>query len=161
MINRLIFREYDIRGIVPEDLDRETVYLLGQGLGTYYQERGANKVTIGRDCRLSSPDFRDELIQGLCETGLSVLDIGMVPTPLLYYSLYQQGIDGGVQITGSHNPPEYNGFKVCLGKQTIYGDEIQKLRKICEKGAFSKGVGSRKSLDVIGSYIKYFTKNIP
>ena len=155
-----IFREYDIRGIVPEDLDRETVHLLGQGLGTYYQERGATKVTIGRDCRLSSPDFRDELIQGLCETGLSVLDIGMVPTPLLYYSLYQQGIGGGVQITGSHNPPEYNGFKVCLGKQTIYGDEIQKLRKVCEKGAFPKGDGARKRLDVIRSYIKYFVNNI-
>jgi phosphomannomutase/phosphoglucomutase len=155
-----IFREYDIRGIVPEDLDGETVHLLGQGLGTYYLERGTTKVSIGRDCRLSSPGFRDELIQGLCETGLSVVDIGMVPTPLLYYSLYQQGIGGGVQITGSHNPPEYNGFKVCLGKQTIYGDEIQKLRKVCEEGAFHKGAGSFKKIDIIDSYVEYFKSNI-
>ena len=155
-----IFREYDIRGLVPEDLDRETVHLLGQGLGTYYQERGVTKVTIGRDCRLSSPEFREVLIQGLCQTGVSVLDIGMVPTPLLYYSLHQEGIDGGVQITGSHNPPEYNGFKVCLGKQTIYGDEIQKLRKLCEKGRFLKGHGNLKKVDIIKSYLKYFNNNI-
>lgn len=160
VVRARIFREYDIRGLVPDDLDRETVHLLGQGLGTYYQGRGVKKVTIGRDCRLSSPEFRDELIKGLCQTGLSVRDIGMVPTPLLYYSLHQKGVDGGIQITGSHNPPEYNGFKVCLGTQTIYGDEIQRLRKVCEKGTFRSGNGTLEKVDIIDSYLKYFSGNI-
>jgi phosphomannomutase/phosphoglucomutase len=160
VVKARIFREYDIRGLVPNDLDKETVYRLGQGLGTYYQGMGATQVALGRDCRLSSPGFRDDLTRGLCSTGLSVIDIGMVPTPLLYFSLHHLGVDGGVQITGSHNPPEYNGFKVCLGTMTIYGDEIQKVREICEKGAFSKGNGTVKNINIIDDYVKYLKNNI-
>ena len=131
-MNPYIFREYDIRGKVPEELNQETVYQLGLAFGTYYHESGAKRITLGRDCRLSSPDLRDSLRAGLVDSGVHVLDVGMVPTPLLYFSLYHLEVDGGVQITGSHNPPDYNGFKVGIGKTTIYGKEIQKFQNTFE-----------------------------
>ena len=123
-----IFREYDIRGLVPDDLNEETVHLLGLGSGTYFRERGAIRISVGQDCRLSSPDLSKWLIAGLMEAGMHIVDVGMVPTPLLYFSLHHLDLDGGIQITGSHNPPEFNGFKVCLGKTSIHGKEIQKSR---------------------------------
>lgn len=159
-MNSSSFREYDIRGKFPEDLDVDSVYRLGLSIGAYYLGNGAEKISVGRDCRLSSPDLKEALIKGFVESGIKVIDIGMVPTPVLYFSIFHLGLDGGVQITGSHNPPEYNGFKVCLGKTTIHGDEIQKIRDIYEKGRFKKGPGGLEQAEVISSYLSCLVENI-
>jgi phosphomannomutase/phosphoglucomutase len=159
-MNPHIFREYDIRGRVPEELNQETVHRLGLSFGTYYQSHGASKITLGRDCRLSSPELRDSLLRGLLEAGVDVLDLGMVPTPLLYFSLHYFDVDGGIQITGSHNPPEYNGFKISLGKVTIYGDEIQEIREIAGAGEFHNGKGRLESAEIVGHYLDYLRDNL-
>jgi len=159
-MNPHIFREYDIRGRVPEELNQETVHRLGLSFGTYYQSHGASKITLGRDCRLSSPELRDSLLHGLLEAGVDVLDLGMVPTPLLYFSLHYFDVDGGIQITGSHNPPEYNGFKISLGKVTIYGDEIQEIREIAGAGEFHNGKGRLESAEIVGHYLDYLRDNL-
>ncbi len=150
-----IFREYDIRGVVPEELNQETVHTLGLALGTYYRKKGVDRISLGRDCRLSSPMLFEALSAGLMETGLHVVDVGMVPTPLLYFSLYHLDVGGGVQITGSHNPPEFNGFKVCLEKTSIYGPEIQEVRRIADSGAFEKGQGDMEQAEIIGPYMDH------
>ncbi|MBW1731868.1 MAG: phosphomannomutase/phosphoglucomutase [Deltaproteobacteria bacterium] len=155
-----IFREYDIRGIVPEELNEQTVHQLGLAIGTYYVQKGVKKITLGRDCRLSSPSLFEGLSAGLLETGMDIVDVGMVPTPLLYFSIHHLKVDGGVQITGSHNPPEFNGFKVCLGEASIYGPEIQKVREIAESGSFTKGTGNMEKADVVTPYITYVTETI-
>ena len=155
-----IFREYDIRGIYPEELMQESVNQLGRAIGTYYLDRGARRISIGRDCRLSSPELSEWLIQSLMETGIEIVDIGMVPTPLLYFSLHELDVDGGVQITGSHNPPEFNGFKICLGDASIYGEEIQKIRRIAESGDFKYGNGKIEKADMVNAYIDYLNKDI-
>ncbi|GAG39594.1 unnamed protein product, partial [marine sediment metagenome] len=127
-----IFREYDIRGIFPQELNEETTHQLGLAIGTYYHNKGAERISVGHDCRLSSPDLSKWLIESLMESGIDLIDVGMVPTPLLYFSIHQLDMDGGVQITGSHNPPEFNGFKICLGEMSVHGKEIQKIREISE-----------------------------
>ena len=159
-MNPNIFREYDIRGRVPEELNRETAYRLGQCFGAYYRGFGAKRISLGRDCRLSSPELRLGVMEGMMDVGMDVKDVGMVPTPLLYFSLHHLAVDGGIQITGSHNPPEYNGFKICLGKTTIYGEEIQKLRRISESGSFPKGKGSVETREVIHPYREEVLKRI-
>ena len=159
-MNSSSFREYDIRGKFPEDLDVDSVYRLGLSVGTYYLGNRAEKISVGRDCRLSSPDLKEALIKGLVGSGIKVIDIGMAPTPVLYFSIFHLGLDGGVQITGSHNPPEYNGFKICLGKTTIHGDEIQKIRDIYEKGRFKKDPGGLEEAEVISSYLSCLVENI-
>ncbi len=159
-INPSIFREYDIRGIVDEDLTAEFVTDLGRAYAAYVAPEGAEKIVVGHDARLHSPMFRDSLIEGLTAAGLGVIDLGLVPTPLLYFALFHFDADGGLMITGSHNPPEYNGFKVCVGKTTISGAEIQELRAVMEKGSFPSGRGSHKSADIVGPYIDYCTQNI-
>ena len=155
-----IFREYDIRGLVPDDLGEELVKHLGLATGTYYRNKGAKRISLGQDCRLSSPDLSKWLIEGLMESGMEIVDLGMVPTPLLYFSLHQLEVDGGIQITGSHNPPEFNGFKICLGKASIYGEEIQKIGKIMESGDFSRGHGKQEKADMVGPYLRYLEQNI-
>ena len=159
-MNPNIFREYDIRGRVPEELNRETACRLGQCFGAYYRGVGAKRISLGRDCRLSSPELRLGVMEGMMDVGMDVKDVGMVPTPLLYFSLHHLAVDGGIQITGSHNPPEYNGFKICLGKTTIYGEEIQKLRRISESGSFPKGKGSVETREVIHPYREEVLKRI-
>jgi phosphomannomutase / phosphoglucomutase len=153
-LNPHIFREYDIRGKAPDELGQESAYLLGRAFGTYFQERGATRVSLGRDCRSSSPFLAEALQRGLRGTGTTVVDLGIVPTPLLYFSLHHLSVDGGIQITGSHNPPEYNGFKVCLGKTTLYGKEIQKIRKIAESGVFAEGEGGLQKEEILSSYLE-------
>jgi phosphomannomutase/phosphoglucomutase len=155
-----IFREYDIRGVVPGELNGEMAHELGLAMGTYYHDRGAGRISVGHDCRLSSPDLSKGLIDGLMECGVQVVDVSMVPTPLLYFSLHHLETDGGVQITGSHNPPEFNGFKICLGKATIYGEEIQEIRKISESGEFVRGKGKLDKADMNGPYLRYLEGNI-
>ena len=143
-MNPLIFREYDIRGMVGKDLTPDVVREIGRGYGTMMRNLGKRHVTVGRDNRLSSKDFRDAIVDGILSTGIDVTDCGLIPTPLLYFSLFHLPVDGGVQITGSHNPPEFNGFKLCVGKTTIHGKEIQHVREIIESGKLSQGKGTLK-----------------
>lgn len=159
-MNSAIFREYDIRGKFPDDLDEDTAFILGKAFGTYYHLNGAGKISVGHDCRESFPVLKDALIKGLLESGLEVTDIGMVPTPLLYFSIQELNLDGGIMITGSHNPPEYNGFKICVGTSTIHGEEIQKIRRIQEANDFKAGEGILARADVTKAYLDYLSKNI-
>ena len=148
-----IFREYDIRGIADRELPDDGVRELGRAFGTYFIRHGARRVNLARDCRLSSPRLHDALLAGVVATGCDVTDLGVVPTPLLYYSVFHLGADAGVMITGSHNPSDYNGFKVMLGKSTIHGEEIQRIRQIIETGDFAAGEGSVESYDVATPYV--------
>jgi phosphomannomutase/phosphoglucomutase len=159
-VRREIFREYDIRGIAGRDLTAETVELLGLGIGTMMRRAGRRKITVGRDCRPSSDGFRDALIAGLTATGISVVDLGVVPTPLLYYSIVQLEMEGGVMITGSHNPPEYNGFKTCLGTDSVYGEAIQGIYSLIQSLDFDRGKGSVSTADVMTHYRKYILDQI-
>jgi phosphomannomutase/phosphoglucomutase len=154
-INPFIFREYDVRGVVGKDLTAETVRLLGRGFGTYAWRRGVRSVALGRDCRLSSPGFRDAMAEGLLSTGLEVVDVGTVPTPLLYYSIHHFGCGGGVMITGSHNPPEFNGFKMCVGLSSIHGESIQEVRRLVDAGDFERGGGTLRRGGPVDSYMDY------
>ncbi|NUQ20579.1 MAG: phosphomannomutase/phosphoglucomutase, partial [Gemmatimonadaceae bacterium] len=130
-----IFRQYDIRGIVDRDLTTEAAHAVGSAYAAYLRSRGTTgAVAVGRDNRPSGGKLRDGLVKGITEQGLDVLDVGVVPTPLVYWSLHHLPVVGGIQITGSHNPPEYNGFKLCIGKQTMHGDQIQALFALQQKG---------------------------
>jgi len=131
-----IFREYDIRGIVGKDLTAETVELLGRGIGTYFRRHGRKDVALGGDCRLSTPQYAEILAGGLLDTGCSVTHLGTIPTPLLYFTMYTKPNDAGVMITGSHNPPEFNGFKMMVGKETLFGDSIQEIYALIQSGGF-------------------------
>src|ERR1700682_2852885 len=141
MLKATIFREYDIRGIADVELPDEGVTSLGHALGTYLQRHEGKKINLGRDTRLSSPRLRDALMRGLIASGCDVTDIGVVPTPVLYYSVFHLKADGGVMITGSHNPPEFNGFKTVSGATTIYGEAIQQIYRLIEAGDFATGAG--------------------
>lgn len=159
-MNPGIFREYDIRGVVDTDLTDEFVFLLGQSYATYLSRKGKRRIVLGRDGRLSSPRLRELLLGGLVSGGLEVLDIGLVPTPVFYFSLFHLDRDGGMMITGSHNPPNFNGFKICVGKDTLYGEQIQELRKIAEEKRFTKGQGSLIFQNIIPEYQEYLVRNI-
>lgn len=158
--NPKVFREYDVRGVVGSDLNDEFVRELGKAIGTYAGDRGVKSMTLGRDCRLSSAGYRSALMEGLLSTGIDVTDIGLCATPILYYSIRNLGTDGGVMITGSHNPPEFNGFKICVGPDTIYGDQIQELRAIMETGKYRSGKGAKREKDVSGSYRDHIFENV-
>ena len=153
MLKPTIFREYDIRGIAEEELLDPGIVELGRAIGTYLQRKNGNNVSLGRDCRLSSTRLRNALIQGLKESGCHVTDVGVVPTPLLYYSVFHLKTGGAVMITGSHNPSEYNGFKVVSGPSTIHGDQIQELRRMIERRDFAAGTGSEKFADIVTPYV--------
>lgn len=159
-MNPEIFREYDIRGVVGRDLTDEVVRLIGQGFATYISRQGKHRVVVGRDGRLSSPGFREALVQGMVSGGLEVVDIGVCPTPVFYFSLFHFDQEGGMMITGSHNPPEFNGFKVCVGKETIYGEEIQELRNLIEERKFVEASGSVSFQEVIPAYQNFVLNNI-
>jgi phosphomannomutase/phosphoglucomutase len=150
-----LFREYDIRGIVGEELTEEVTERIGRAFATLGKEKGMKTVSVGRDGRPSSPALRDRLIRGLTTGGLNVLDIGVCPTPVLYFSLFQLPVDGGVMITGSHNASEYNGLKLCVGKEALHGEEIQHVRKVMEAGRFSSGSGTVSSRPMIPDYLAY------
>ena len=154
-----IFREYDIRGVVEKDLTPEVVYQIGRAYATMARERGVRTVAVGRDGRLTSPSIRDSLIAGLTDSGTQVLDIGICATPLLYFSLFQLPVDGGIMITGSHNAAEYNGFKLCIGKEALHGPEIQKLKEIFDKKEFSSGDASVELLPIIPAYRQFLQDN--
>ncbi len=157
-MNPAIFREYDIRGIADTDFDRDFAFTLGRAYGTYALGQGKKRVAVGRDCRLTSDKYAAALRQGLRATGLDVLDIGVCPTPLMYFSLHHYDLDGGLQVTGSHNPPEHNGFKICLGKITIHGQEIQELRRLVERDVFASGQGKEGSAPIIPPYQEFVSR---
>jgi phosphomannomutase/phosphoglucomutase len=159
-VNPSIFRQYDVRGLVDRDLTDGVVELLGQGYGSYMVDLGHKRVSVGRDARLSSPRFSDALIKGILSTGVDVIDIGMVPTPTLYFSLFQLSVQGGVMITGSHNPPEFNGFKLAVGHTTLYGPQIQKVREIIEAARFPKGHGILSERDLKPDYVSMLKNKI-
>ncbi|MGC8795087.1 MAG: phosphomannomutase/phosphoglucomutase, partial [Bryobacteraceae bacterium] len=149
-----IFREYDIRGIADRELLDPDVEQLGRGIGTYLVRHGARVISLGNDVRLSSDRLRRALARGLVATGLEVIELGAIPTPLLYYSVFHLKTDGGVMITGSHNPPEYNGLKIMSGQSTIYGQEIQRVREIIERQDFASGQGTLRSYDIVTPYVE-------
>ena len=160
-INFEIFREYDIRGIADRDLARPVSTRLGQAVGTLLRRAGSRRITLGRDCRTSSERLASEVSAGLMSTGLEVVDIGLVPTPLVYYSLHHfEDVDGGVMITASHNPGEYNGLKISRGKTSIHGEEIQKIGRILEAGDFDEGEGEKESREIEDPYRKMVRKRI-
>jgi phosphomannomutase/phosphoglucomutase len=153
MFKPTIFREYDIRGIADSELLSADVEHLGLGLGTYLRRHSGKKINLGRDCRLSSTRLRDALIRGLLTSGCDVCDIGTVPTPVLYYSAQHLQADGAVMITGSHNPPEYNGFKTVCGSGTLHGSAIQDVRRIIEAQDYERGEGQESSADLVTPYV--------
>jgi phosphomannomutase/phosphoglucomutase len=159
-INPQIYREYDIRGVVDKDLTPEIVRRLGQGFGTHMARLGYKNLGVGRDGRLSSPSYQEALIGGLVSTGCNIVDIGLCPTPVYYFSIFHLNKDGGMMVTGSHNPPEFNGFKVSVGKSTIFGEEIQKLGRLAEKGEFLSGRGDLSKFEIIRPYQEYIKGNV-
>jgi phosphomannomutase / phosphoglucomutase len=154
MLKSTIFREYDIRGVAESELQDGDVHELGRAIGTYLQRHNGRNINLGRDCRLSSDRLRNALIGGLKASGCQVTDIGVAPTPVLYYSAFHLKADGAVMITGSHNPAEYNGFKVVSGATTIHGAQIQEVRGLIEKRDFASGSGTEKSVDVVTAYVE-------
>ena len=154
MLKPTIFREYDIRGIADVDLFDEGVEELGLALGTYIQRNAGKRITLGRDVRLSGPRLAEALIKGLVASGCDVIELGVVPTPLLYYSTFHLKADGAIMITGSHNPPEYNGFKGVCGGAAIYGETIQVIRRMIGSQDVLRGAGTRTSADVITPYVE-------
>ncbi|MEA2680317.1 MAG: phosphomannomutase / phosphoglucomutase, partial [Candidatus Binataceae bacterium] len=158
-MNPQVFREYDIRGVVEDDFDDDFVVDLGRAYATLLHQAGKKTITLGRDCRLTSDALRDLLLEGLLPGGIDVVDVGVVPTPLLYFSVLHWQMDGGAMITGSHNAAEYNGFKLGVGPTTIFGAEIQRVRQIIESRAFVTSgkpgkLSARPVLPVYRAYIK-------
>jgi phosphomannomutase/phosphoglucomutase len=162
-MNPEIFREYDIRGVVERDLSPENVRRIARGIGTWVKRRYAGEVVVGRDVRLSSDSLAASILAGLNECGLDCVDIGMVPTPLLYYAVTRGGEDSfaaGLMITGSHNPPEFNGFKLCHGITPIFGPDIQEIRGLVERGDFDSGSGKVRRMDVRSDYVDEIVRGI-
>ncbi|MBC8284458.1 MAG: phosphomannomutase/phosphoglucomutase [Nitrospinae bacterium] len=153
-MNPQIFREYDIRGIVGSDLTPDSVISIGKAIGTFIRRGGGKTMVVGRDVRSSSVEFRDILSKALNSTGCDVIDIGMVPTPVTYFALHHFNADGGVMITGSHNPPEFNGFKISQGVHSLYGEKVQQLKGLIEANDFESGTGNTKQQDVQGDYME-------
>ncbi|MFZ5468132.1 MAG: phosphomannomutase/phosphoglucomutase [Myxococcota bacterium] len=161
-MNPHIFREYDIRGLVDKDLTVDVVEKLGKALGTTVARAGGRSVVVGRDCRESSTRFREALCKGITSTGVHVTDIGVVPTPLTYFAANTLPVDGLAMITGSHNPPEYNGFKMGLGKTTFHGHDIQALRRLIESGDFAVGAqpGKVSEFDIVTPYNHFVRQTV-
>ncbi|HUQ79734.1 MAG TPA: phosphomannomutase/phosphoglucomutase [Gemmatimonadaceae bacterium] len=149
-----IFRQYDIRGVVGDELTADAATAIGGAFAVYLAEQGVRRpVAVGRDNRPSGATLRDALVGALTSAGVDVVDIGVVPTPLLYWSLNHLDVGAGIQITGSHNPPEYNGFKICLGTESVHGDALQDLYRLALGGTFPSGTGSVREEHVIDRYI--------
>ena len=153
-INPQIFREYDIRGIVGKDLTPESVTSIGKAIGTYIRRGNGKNMILGRDVRSSSVEFCNILSKALNSTGCNVIDIGMVPTPVLYFALHHFNADGGVMITGSHNPPEFNGFKISQGFHSLYGEKVQELKGLIEVNDFEVGTGTTQEQPVLAEYME-------
>lgn len=155
-----MFREYDIRGIAGKDMNPDDVILIGKGIGTYLQRQGNIDITVGRDCRVTSDLYSEKLTQGLMATGCRVVDIGMCSTPVGYFSIRHLNKQGNVMVTASHNPPEYNGFKICSGVDSVYGDQIQAILKLIENEDFESGDGQVETYEIIPPYKDYLITNL-
>jgi phosphomannomutase / phosphoglucomutase len=158
MLKSTIFREYDIRGIADRDLTSEGVEHLGRALGTYLIRHSGPNINIGRDCRLSGDRLNLALRTGLIAAGCHVTDIGVVPTPVTYFSAHQMKADGAVMITGSHNPSDYNGFKTVCGAGTLHGEAIQEVYRLIETRDYTAGEGSYRTLDLVPAYVDEIVK---
>ena len=157
-IDASIFKAYDIRGVVETALRPDVVHLIGQALGTLYPQ--CKKVVVGRDGRLTSSELANNLILGLRSTGVSVVDIGEVPTPVLYYATHALNTGSGLMVTGSHNPPEYNGIKMVMDDKTLYGEMIQSIYNCIQGNQFTSGNGNIETIDILPDYIDSITKEI-
>ena len=149
-----IFRAYDVRGTYPDQLNREVVEALGQAIGTYVKQQGQTTVVTARDGRLSGPVLQEALNRGLIKAGVDVINIGMVPTPVLYFAALTIGTGSGVMVTGSHNPPDYNGFKMMIGGHTLYGDDILDLYEAIQADDLVEGKGSISEADALTPYLE-------
>ncbi|MDI1472945.1 phosphomannomutase/phosphoglucomutase [Thermodesulfovibrio sp. 1176] len=165
-MNPQIFKKYDIRGVFGKDFTLDDVYLIGRAFVSLCRikiKRFPIKLSVGYDARLSSPQIKDTLIKAITDSGVGVYDLGLVPTPVQYFSLFTLPVDGGIMITASHNPPEYNGFKLSIGKETIFGEDIQEIRKIIESKNFISMIKKEKAIkyDINSDYIDYMTNAFP
>jgi phosphomannomutase/phosphoglucomutase len=159
-MNPEVYREYDIRGVIGEDIKEDEFITMGRGFGTYFRGLGKRRILVARDCRLTSPIISEEVTEGLISTGCDVLDGGICPTPTFYFGVRHLEADGGLMITASHNPQQYNGFKICRGYDTIYGEEIQRVRKIIEGTGFYKGTGTSVPVEIIEPYVERIVRDI-
>jgi len=159
-LNQYIFREYDIRGKVSDDFPPEVVEALGKGFGTYIKRGGGQEIALSGDIRLTTPDLMEQFKTGVLSTGVDVINIGILPTPANYYSMFSLGVAGAVQITGSHNPPEFNGFKLSRDKKAVFGEAIQEIRVIIEKEDYETGEGSEASYDILTKYKRMIASKI-
>ncbi len=160
MFSNHIFREYDIRGVYNSDFDNTFAKRLGRAYATFLQKdvSGPLKLSVGYDARLSSPSIAEAVIEGFEEAGAHVLKLGLITTPMSYFSMFELNLSGGIMVTGSHNPPEYNGFKLSKGKTTIFGEQIQELKTIMESGEFISGEGRSEDFDISEAYVERYKK---
>jgi phosphomannomutase/phosphoglucomutase len=149
-----------VRGVAERDFDAALARALGQAFGGVVAEAGGRRVSVGRDCRLTSDRYAAAVAEGVQAAGIDVVDLGVCPTPLMYFSLFHWGLDGGVQVTGSHNPADYNGFKLCLGTESLYGARIQDLRRRIEAGRFAGGAGGCESRPVVPAYQDHLARTL-
>jgi phosphomannomutase/phosphoglucomutase len=159
-MNGHMFREYDIRGIAGTDLDENNVETLGRAFGTFYRRQGFRRIVVGRDCRLTSEAYAAALQRGLQSTGCDLIDVGMVPTPVMYFAVETLGAEGGITVTASHNPPEFNGFKSRTRERAIFGPDIQTIWQLIQAGHFESGSGKRETCNVLDDYVAHITKDI-
>ena len=159
-INKYIFREYDIRGKVSDDFPPEVVENLGKAFGTFISRSGGQEIALSGDVRLTTPSLIESFKTGVLSTGIDVINIGILPTPANYYSMFKLDVAGAVQITGSHNPPEFNGFKMSRNKKSVFGDSIQDLRSIIEKEDYEKGEGDEAPYKILNDYRKMIFEKI-
>jgi len=159
-MNPTIFREYDIRGVAGEDFSEKDAFLIGKAVGSYLKGKGKSRVAVGKDCRITSQLYAEQVIEGLLSTGCDVTDLGYCATPLLYFSIHHLELEGGVMVTASHNPPEYNGFKLCCGTDSIHGREILALRDLIDAGRFVEGKGSLSVVDIVPPYLDCLSEGI-
>ena len=152
MVNKYIFREYDIRGKVVDDFPPQVVNQLGKGFGTFVKRSGFQEIALSGDIRLTTPKLMEEFKNGVLSTGVDVINLGILPTPANYYSMFKLEVGGAVQITGSHNPPEFNGFKMSLDRKAVYGKDIQTLRKYIDNNDFDIGNGNEIKYDIKSDY---------
>lgn len=155
-----IFKAYDIRGIINKTLDANIAYQIGQAFGTAALAKGERKVVIGRDGRLSGPDLASALAKGLQATGIDVIDLGVVATPMVYFGTHVLGASSGIMVTGSHNPPDYNGFKMVLAGESIYGDTIQALYQAILNADFVQGNGAYSTHDIAAQYLERIVSDV-
>lgn len=160
LINPYIFREYDIRGNVAEDFPEHVVIKLGKAFGTFVKRAGGGEVAISGDIRLTTPTLIEQFKMGILSTGVDVINIGILPTPVNYFSMFQLGVFSAVQITGSHNPPEFNGFKLSMNKKPVYGKDIQTLYHLIDKRDFDKGKGTEARYKLLDIYNEMIRKKI-